>query len=233
MSQQLRAPPKKKPAAMMRPDYDTPPPVRGAPMQNYRASRVQSDGVLIAPPDRRAERAAMREKQAAIFAAAARLNERARIAATGGQSAPSYLERTAPDLPVSLLAQVFFSGANEEILRDGIGAGVYQLCLQPGHVGPPFLLPPLDAMSLHAGMRYVYAEHQFDTLPAGGELIRDQVQVLNEWLWRAMVPGLYSAACQQYHFMTHFEERIPTTVITVATDREFKDDADPRTLLLR
>lgn len=132
-------------------------------------------------------------------------------------------------IPLSRLSQAFFSAQNEEVLQEGLRAGVYDLSMQPAHKGPPLDISRQDPVSLRSVMRGVYLERYADTVPAAhaGD-IGAQVGVFNAWVWREMVPSLYSAARRQHHYLTHFRENIPVAALTRQVDREFLDDIDGR-----
>jgi hypothetical protein len=132
-----------------------------------------------------------------------------------------------PDSPV---ARAFFSTQNEETLQSGLQSGVLALCNQPGHSGPMLEISRHDPNALRARMRGVFLERFGDALPrgVGRDDVAAQVAVFNAWVWREMVPDLYSAARQQYHYLTHFRRPIPVAALTRQTDRDFRDDIDGR-----
>lgn len=132
-----------------------------------------------------------------------------------------------PDSPV---ARAFFSTQNEEVLQSGLVSGVLALCNQPGHSGPAFEISRQDSNALRARMRGVFLERFGDALPrgVGRDDVAAQVAVFNAWVWREMVPDLYSAARQQYHYLTHFRRPISVAALTQQTDRDFRDDIDGR-----
>lgn len=133
-------------------------------------------------------------------------------------------------IPFSRLSAAFFSAANEAVLQEGLRAGVYDLSTQPGHTGPAFALADQDPAALRSVMRDVYLERYADAVPAGAgaDPLGAQIAVFNAWVWRTMVPTLYSAARQQYHYLTHFREPVPVMQFTSQTDRDFRDDIDGR-----
>lgn len=132
-----------------------------------------------------------------------------------------------PDSPVS---RAFFSTQNEEVLQSGLVSGVLALCNQLGHSGPAFEISRQDSNALRARMRGVFLERFGDALPrgVGRDDVAAQVAVFNAWVWREMVPDLYSAARQQYHYLTHFRRPISVAALTQQTDRDFRDDIDGR-----
>lgn len=131
-------------------------------------------------------------------------------------------------IPQSPVSRVFFSADNEEALQAGLRDGVLALCAQPGHVGPALEISRQDLTGLRAVMRDVFLTHYADRVPADRADVGSQVAVFNAWVWREMVPTLYSAARQQYHYLAHFREPIPVAAFTKQADRDFHDDIDGR-----
>lgn len=133
-------------------------------------------------------------------------------------------------IPNSPVARAFFSAQNEEALQAGLVSGVLALCNQPGHSGPMLEISRHDPNALRARMRRVYLERFGDALPrgVGRDDVAVQVDVFNAWVLREMVPDLYSAARQQYHYLTNFRRPIPVAALTQQTDRDFRDDIDGR-----
>lgn len=152
---------------------------------------------------------------------------RGEIVVAGGAAGlrrPGEDDTAVPDSP---LARAFFGPDNEDVLQDGLRAGVLDLCAQPKHVGPPFDIARQNESDLRSVMRGVFLERTADLVRDAADL-PGQVAVLNAWVWREMVPTLYSAARMQYLHMTQFRQPVTVAALTRQADRTFHDDIDGR-----
>ena len=115
----------------------------------------------------------------------------------------------APYIADSLLSQVYFSAENEQIIQNGLREGVYSLSLLPEHKGPPFLMPPQNAVAVKSVMRGIFMQHYTDRISPDAT-ITDQVSDLNDLVWKHAVPRLYTQAMNHLYFINQFEKPVQT-----------------------
>ena len=95
-----------------------------------------------------------------------------------------YCDALIGNLESSMLSKAFFSAKNQQILQNGIRAGVYQMS------GNQYVIAPQPYDQLKIIMRAIYLEHARH-LP---EDITGQIEELNTMVAKYAVPKLYSEA---------------------------------------
>jgi len=98
--------------------------------------------------------------------------------------ATEYREALAGELESNVLAQVFFSAENIQIIQNGLRAGVYRMS------GNKFIIAPQKVDTIKIIMRSIYlqyAEHRVDN-------ITQQVEQLNARVLEYAVPSVYNEA---------------------------------------
>lgn len=105
-----------------------------------------------------------------------------------------------PYMADSPLSRLFFSAENEQIIQNGLRAGVHQMSLAPDHRGPPFIIAPQNATTVKTAMSTAFSMHYTDRVPPGSTLTH-QVAELNRLVLDRLVPRVYSDACGHYHHL--------------------------------
>jgi hypothetical protein len=98
--------------------------------------------------------------------------------------ATEYREALTGELESNVLAQVFFSAENIQIIQNGLRAGVYRIS------GDKFIVAPQNVDTIKIIMRSIYlqnAEHRPDN-------ITQQVEKLNALVLDYAVPSVYNEA---------------------------------------
>lgn len=128
-----------------------------------------------------------------------------------------------PYMADSPLSQLFFSAENEQIIQNGLRAGVYARSLEPDHRGPPFVIAPQNAATVKTAMQTAFAMHYTDRVPPGSTLT-DQVAEMNRLVLERLVPRVYSDACGHYHHLKRLDAPIPVQEMPhpVLVDRDYK-----------
>jgi hypothetical protein len=102
----------------------------------------------------------------------------------GPVSPSNFCEALEGNLESSMLSKAFFSAQNQQIVQNGIRAGVYKMS------GNQYAIAPQPYDQLKIIMRSVYLENARH-LP---ENIAGQIEVLNQLVFKFAVPRLYSEA---------------------------------------
>ena len=98
--------------------------------------------------------------------------------------ASNYFDALTGTLEWNVLAQVFFSAENMQILQNGIRAGVYEM--SSGNIN----VPPQNADTLKIIMRSTYLQHAEHS----PNHIKEQVHELNRIVLDYAVPAVYNEA---------------------------------------
>jgi hypothetical protein len=112
----------------------------------------------------------------------------------------------------NLLARVFFSAGNVQILQNGLRAGVYEMS------NKQFVIPPQNVDQLKIVMRSTYlqfAEHL-------QENITQQVERLNKIVWDYVVPTVYNEAVGYMKYMQDQSSLVMPMDRPIHNDREYK-----------
>jgi hypothetical protein len=128
-----------------------------------------------------------------------------------------------PYMADSPLSQLYFSAENEQILQNGLRAGVYNKSLEPSHNGPPFILSQQNADALKAAMLNTYTMHYADRISPGTS-VTDQVAEMNRLVLERIVPRLYSEACGYLFYLQSIDKPIQTQEMPmpIQYDRDWK-----------
>jgi hypothetical protein len=112
----------------------------------------------------------------------------------------------------NILARVFFSAGNIQILQNGLRAGVYSMSKDK------IVIPPQNQDQLKIVMRSTYlqyAEHLHDN-------ITGQVERLNKIVWDYVVPTVYNEAVGYLKYMQDQSSLVMPMERPLHTDREYK-----------
>ena len=112
----------------------------------------------------------------------------------------------------NILARVFFSAGNVQILQNGLRAGVYEMS------NKQFVIPPQNVDQLKIVMRSTYlqfAEHL-------QENITQQVERLNKIVWDYVVPTVYNEAVGYMKYMQDQSSLVMPMDRPIHNDREYK-----------
>ena len=112
----------------------------------------------------------------------------------------------------NILARVFFSAGNIQILQNGMRAGVYKMSKNK------IVIPPQNTDQLKIVMRSMYlqyAEHMPDN-------ITQQVERLNKLVWDYVVPSVYNEAIGYVKYMQDQSSLVMPMDLPVHHDREYK-----------
>jgi len=112
----------------------------------------------------------------------------------------------------NILARVFFSAGNIQILQNGLRAGVYEMS------NKQFVIPPQNVDQLKIVMRSTYlqfAEHL-------QENITQQVERLNKIVWDYVVPTVYNEAVGYMKYMQDQSSLVMPMDRPIHNDREYK-----------
>jgi hypothetical protein len=112
----------------------------------------------------------------------------------------------------NMLARVFFSAENIQILQNGLRAGVYKMSKNK------IVIPPQNIDQLKIIMRSMYlqyAEHHPDN-------IRQQVERLNKQVWDYVVPTVYNEAVGYTKYMQDQSSLVMPMDLPLHHDREYK-----------
>ena len=112
----------------------------------------------------------------------------------------------------NILATVFFSGENIQILQNGLRAGVYEMSNEQ------IVLPPQNMDNLKIIMRSTYlqyAEHRTDG-------ITRQVERLNKIVLDYVVPTLYKESMGYLKYMQDQSSLVVPLELPLHHDREYK-----------
>ena len=112
----------------------------------------------------------------------------------------------------NMLARVFFSAGNIQILQNGLRAGVYKMS------NSKIVIPPQNIDQLKIVMRSTYlqyAEHMTDG-------ITQQVERLNKIVWDYVVPTVYNEAVGYVKYMQDQSSLVMPLELPLHHDREYK-----------
>ena len=116
----------------------------------------------------------------------------------------------------SLLAFVFFSGQNMQIIKNAVRAGVYNMS------GQKFTCKPLDDTALFQLMYQVYYDNGEHHSLKDPSFTRNEVERLNEIIISYCVPHLYSMCVSHIKFLEDVSTLPSPIDRPVQTDRNFK-----------
>ena len=112
----------------------------------------------------------------------------------------------------NILARVFFSAENVQILQNGLRAGVYKMSQNK------IVIPPQNSDQLKIVMRSMYLQYA-EHLP---DNIREQVERLNKLVWDYVVPTVYNEAVGYVKYMQDQSSLVMPMDLPVHHDREYK-----------
>jgi hypothetical protein len=126
--------------------------------------------------------------------------------------ATEYREALTGEWENNVLAQVFFSSENIQIVQNGLRAGVYKMS------SDQFVIPPQNMDTLKTIMRSVYmqyAEHYEDK-------ITQQVEKLNELVWDYAVPSVYNETMAYMKYLQDQSSLVVPLNLPMHHDRTYK-----------
>jgi len=112
----------------------------------------------------------------------------------------------------NMLARVFFSAENIQILQNGLRAGVYSMS------NNKIVIPPQNIDQLKIIMRSTYLQYA-EHLPYN---ITQQVERLNKIVWDYVVPTVYNEAVGYMKYMQDQSSLVMPMDRPLHTDREYK-----------
>lgn len=126
--------------------------------------------------------------------------------------ATDYNEALNGILEDNVLAQVFFSFENIQIIQNGIRAGVYKMSSDKFVVG----VPNIDTLKIIMRSSYLqYAEHQPNN-------ITEQVERLNQIVWDYAVPSTFNEAVGYIKYREDQSTLVVPLELPLNHDREYK-----------
>ena len=126
--------------------------------------------------------------------------------------ATEYRDALVGVLEDNVLAQVYFSAANEQIIQNGIRAGVYNLSKDK------YVVAQQNSDQLKIVMRSIYL--QFARHSEIG--IREQVEVLNTLVLEYCVPYVYSEAVSYVKYLRDQSTLVMPLDHALQSDRQYK-----------
>jgi len=112
----------------------------------------------------------------------------------------------------NILARVFFSAGNIQILQNGLRAGVHAMS------DKKIVIPPQNQDQLKIIMRSTYLQYA-EHLPTH---ITEQVERLNKIVWDFAVPTVYNEAVGYLKYMQDQSSLVMPMDRPIHTDREYK-----------
>lgn len=112
----------------------------------------------------------------------------------------------------NILARVFFSSGNIQILQNGLRAGVYKMS------NNKIVIPPQNSDQLKIVMRSMYLQYA-EHLP---DNITGQVEKLNKLVWDYVVPSVYNEAVGYVKYMKDQSSLVIPMDLPIHHDREYK-----------
>lgn len=112
----------------------------------------------------------------------------------------------------NMLARVFFSAENVQILQNGLRAGVYAMSNEK------IVIPPQNQDQLKIVMRSTYLQYA-EHLPTD---IKSQVERLNKIVWDYVVPTVYNEAVGYLKYMQDQSSLVMPMDHPIHNDREYK-----------
>lgn len=128
-----------------------------------------------------------------------------------------YSEALNGDIECNVLAQVYFSAENMQIIQNGLRANVYKLS------GGKINIPNQNIDNLKIIMRGIYMEYA-EHYPKD---IKGQVERLNQLVLDYAVPNVYSEA------VSYFQYLIDSSVLPLPIDRPLPNDRTYKSLEFR
>jgi len=112
----------------------------------------------------------------------------------------------------NMLARVYFSAGNIQILQNGLRAGVYKMSKNK------IVIPPQNSDQLKIIMRSMYLQYA-EHLPTN---ITKQVERLNKLVWDYVVPTVYNEAVGYAKYMQDQSSLVMPIDHPLHHDREYK-----------
>lgn len=112
----------------------------------------------------------------------------------------------------NLLARVFFSAENVQILQNGIRAGVYRLSKGK------YVIPPQNQDALKIIMRSTFLQYAKNS----PDHIQEQVDVLNHLVWDYAIPFVYNEAVSYVQYLKDQSTLVIPLEREQRPDREYK-----------
>jgi len=112
----------------------------------------------------------------------------------------------------NVLAQVFFSPENMQIIQNGLRAGVYKMSNEQ------FVIPPQNMDTLKTIMRSIYlqyAQHYEDK-------VTQQVERLNQFVWDYAVPSVYGETMGYMKYLQDQSSLVVPLSLPQHHDRNYK-----------
>jgi hypothetical protein len=126
--------------------------------------------------------------------------------------ASNYFDALTGNLEWNVLAQVFFSAENIQIIQNGLRAGVYNMS------NGQFNVPPQNIDTLKIIMRSIYLQHARH-LPTD---ITGQVSELNQLVLDFAIPSVYNEAVGYVKYTQDQSSLIVPLELPKNIDRQFK-----------
>ena len=125
-----------------------------------------------------------------------------------------YTEAIKGEVENNILAKVFFSKENIDIIQDGLRAGVYRMSDEK------FIIPPQNINNIKMIMRKVYLQHAHHNF----ERVNQEVNRLNSIILKSAIPRVYNNA------ISYNKYRIDQTTLVSPMDRPKQVDRDHKHL---
>ena len=113
----------------------------------------------------------------------------------------------------NLLAQVFFSQGNIQILQNGLRAGVYRMSKEKKIVVPPQNMDSLK--TIMRSMYLQYAEHS-------SENVTKQVEKLNDIVLKWVIPSVYNESISYLKYLEDQSTLVRPLDLPKLNDRDYK-----------
>lgn len=123
-----------------------------------------------------------------------------------------YNEAIKGEIEDNILAKVFFSKENIDILQDGLRAGVYNM--SEGN----FKIPPQNVNNLKIIMRRVYLQHTTHDL----NNVKGEVERLNQIILNSIIPEVYNSAISYNKYRIDQSSLVSPLELPKQIDRDFK-----------
>jgi hypothetical protein len=123
-----------------------------------------------------------------------------------------YREALGGDLEDNVLAQVYFSAGNIQIIQNGLRAGVYKASQHK------FVIPPQNIDTLKIIMRSIYLQHAEHR----EEDITGQVERLNQLVLDYAIPSVYSSSMSYMKYCQDQSTIVVPLELPRNHDRDFK-----------
>lgn len=134
--------------------------------------------------------------------------------------ASNYFDALTGNLEWNVLAQVYFSAENIQIIQNGIRAGVYHM--SSGKIN----IPPQNIDTLKIIMRSIYLQHATHS----PDDITGQVSTLNRMVWDYAIPSVYNEAIGYMKYTQDQSTLVVPMEMPKHIDRQFKQ-LEPRAWL--